>query len=108
MEDGHDPEAKRETPKEIQIENETTPLDDPNNKRKRPLWARKMIEEVDKYATSKGTFRESKGFDKFSSYVALMSEIIKSEPSHVKEALKHQVWKDSMSKEYQSIVQNDV
>ena len=59
-----------------------------------------MIQEAEKFATPKGAFRESKQPHRFSSYVALMSEIIKSEPTCVEEALKHQVWKDAMSKEY--------
>lgn len=76
--------------------------------RKRPLWARKMIQEAKAYASPQGTCRESKRPHRFSSYVALMSEIIKSKPSSVKEAIENQVWKDAMTKEYQSIIENDV
>lgn len=109
MEEDHAPEIQRETSKEIDSEDQIAPLDEPSNaNRKRPLWARKMIQEAKNYTAPKGTFRESKRPHKFSSYVALMSEIINSEPSCVKEALNHQVWKDAMSKEYQSIVKNDV
>jgi hypothetical protein len=46
--------------------------------------------------------RESKRPHKFSSYVALMSKIIDSEPSTYEEAAKQQVWKDAMMEEYQS------
>lgn len=37
-----------------------------------------------------------------------MSELIKSEPSNVEEALQKKVWKDVMVKEYKSIIKNDV
>jgi len=37
-----------------------------------------------------------------------MSTIIQNEPSSFKEAVKHQVWKDAMNEEYESIMKNDV
>lgn len=37
-----------------------------------------------------------------------MCEIPNVEPSNASEALKHQVWKDAMVEEYQSILKNDV
>lgn len=37
-----------------------------------------------------------------------MNDLSKLEPSSVPEALKHQVWKDAMSEEYKSILNNDV
>jgi hypothetical protein len=45
---------------------------------------------------------------RFGSYVALMSNIIDSEPSSFEEATGQQVWKDAMMEEYQSIMKNDV
>ena len=33
---------------------------------------------------------------------------LKSEPTNVSDAIKHTTWKDAMTKEYQSIVKNDV
>jgi hypothetical protein len=44
----------------------------------------------------------------FSSYVALMSNIIDSEPSTIEEVVEKQEWKDAMMEEYQSIMKNDV
>lgn len=66
------------------------------------------MQEAEGFATPRGTFRESKRPHKFSSYVALMSQIIESEPSSVEEATSQQVWKDAMAKEYQSILKNDL
>ena len=37
-----------------------------------------------------------------------MSHIIDSEPTTYEEASTHQVWKDAMMEEYQSIMKNDV
>ena len=54
-----------------------------------------------------GTFPESKGPQRFSTYVALMSHIIDSEPIAYEDASRHQVWKDAMVEEYQSIMKND-
>jgi hypothetical protein len=44
----------------------------------------------------------------FSSYVALMRNIIDSEPSTIEEATEKQEWKDAMMEEYQFIMKNDV
>jgi hypothetical protein len=44
----------------------------------------------------------------FSSNVALMRNIIDSNPSTIEEAAEKQEWKDSMMKEYQSIMKNIV
>ena len=44
----------------------------------------------------------------FSIYVLAMSHIIDIEPSCHGEATGQQVWKDAMTKEYQSIMKNDV
>ena len=37
-----------------------------------------------------------------------MSHIIDSEPTTYEDASRHQVWKDAMVEEYQSIMKNDV
>jgi hypothetical protein len=37
-----------------------------------------------------------------------MSTIIQNEPSSFSDAVKHQVWKDAMTEEYESIMKNDV
>jgi hypothetical protein len=44
----------------------------------------------------------------FSPYVALMSNIIDSEPSTIEEAAEKQEWKDAMMEAYRSIMKNDV
>ena len=37
-----------------------------------------------------------------------MSTIIQNEPSSFSDVVKHQVWKDAMTEEYESIKKNDV
>ena len=56
----------------------------------------------------KQTVRESKPPEGFSSYIAMVSSIRKSEPSTFEEATSRQVWRDAMMEEYNSIVKNDV
>ena len=55
------------------------------NNKKRPLWARKLIEE--NQVEPNEVIRESKRKRNQSCYVALLTELIKTEPSNVKEAL---------------------
>ena len=71
-------------------------------------WYQNTLQEVEGYVAPKGSFRESKRPHNFSSYVALMSNIIDSEPSTFEEAVEKQEWKDAMMEEYQSIMKNDV
>jgi hypothetical protein len=76
--------------------------------RKRPAWLWNTLQEVEGHAAPKGSFRESKRPHNFSSYVALMSNIIDLGPSTFQEAIKKPEWKDAMMEEYQSIMKNDV
>jgi hypothetical protein len=76
--------------------------------RKRPVWARQTLQEAEGHAVPRGTLRESKRPQRFSSYVAAMSHIIDSEPSCYEEASSQPVWRDAMMEEYQSIMKNDV
>ena len=55
----------------------------------------------------RGTFRESKKSNKYQGCLATMSTIVQSEPGSFEEAVKHQVWKDAMHEEYESIMKND-
>jgi hypothetical protein len=89
-------ESKRDLPEEVVAT------------RKRPAWLRNTLQEARGHGTPKGSFRESKRPHKFSSYVALMSNIIDSKPSTFDEAAEKPEWKDVMMEEYQSIMKNDV
>jgi hypothetical protein len=79
-----------------------------NTKKRRTTWAREIIQDAEKYGAPDGSFRESKRSRPYSSYVALLSDIIDAEPISYEEAAKKKEWKDAMVEEYKSIVKNDV
>jgi hypothetical protein len=54
------------------------------------------------------TFRESRPPWKFPMYMALMTNIIDSEPSNFEEAINQHVWRYAMVEEHNSIMRNDV
>jgi hypothetical protein len=70
--------------------------------------ASRYLERCREACGPQGHFQESRPPRRFSSYVALMSSIIDSEPSSFEEATGQQVWKDAMMEEYRSIMKNDV
>jgi hypothetical protein len=65
------------------------------------------LQEATGHAYPHGIFQERKRHG-FSSYISFMSHIIDTEPSCHGEATCQQVWKDSMTEDYQSIMKNDV
>ena len=52
--------------------------------------------------------RESNRPRPYSSYIALLCDIIDKEPSNYEEVVEKKEWKDTMIEEYQSIMKNDV
>lgn len=85
-----------------------TLLDDSSTSRKRPLWLKDTLEYVEKHFTPRGTFWERKKPIRYRGYLAAMSTIIHVEPCTFEEVVKHQVWKDVMNEECESIMKNDV
>ena len=83
-------------------------IDPPPSLGKRPSWLRDTLEDVEGHAAQRGTFRKSKKPSRYQGYLAAMSTIVQSEPGSFEEAIKHQVWKDVMHEEYESIMKNDV
>jgi hypothetical protein len=81
-------------------------LEEPPAKRKLG-WLKETMQEAEKIAAPKGTFRESKRPHRFGGYVELMSNISEARPSSFEEADKLQVWKDAMLEEYMSILKNN-
>ena len=59
--------------------------------KRRPAWAHELMQEADKYGAPDETFRESKKPKTYSSYVALLSNIIDVKPTSYEEAVKKQV-----------------
>jgi hypothetical protein len=44
----------------------------------------------------------------FSSYTALMCDLLEEEPTYFEEVIQRKEWKDAMTEEYQSIIKNEV
>jgi hypothetical protein len=58
------------------------------------------LRDIERHATPRSIFRESRPPERSSSYVALMSSINDSESSSFEETTGQQVWKDAMMEEY--------
>eukprot|EP00253_Pinus_taeda_P016236 PITA_16236 len=84
------------------------PPHEPSSSRKRPSWLRGLLDDVEGHAAPRGTFHESKKPNRHQGYLTIMSTIIQNEPSSFSDAIKHQVWKDAMTEEYDSIMKNYV
>ena len=74
----------------------------------KPAWVREIIQEVEKYGTPEGSTRTSKRSNPYSSYVALMCDLVYQEPTSYDEYAQKKEWVEAMTKEYQMIMKNDV
>jgi hypothetical protein len=72
--------------------------------KRKPAWAREIIQDGEKYVIPEGTTRQVKRPKPFSSYMALMCDL----PTCFEEAIQKKEWADAMTEEYQSIIKNDV
>ena len=84
------------------------PLQEPSYSRKRPSWLRGALDDAEGHIAPRGTFRESKKPNRYEGYLTIMRMIIQNEPLSFTDVVKHQVWKDAMIEEYESIMKNDV
>jgi U3 small nucleolar RNA-associated protein 14 len=92
---------------EDMIESQEPPQMTISHKRK-PAWTRELIQYGEKYGSPEGTMRHIKEPKAFSSYMALMCDLIEKEPTYFEESIQKKEWADAMTKEYQSIIKNDV
>ena len=76
--------------------------------KRRPVWDREIIQDAEKFGALDGSSRESKRPRPYSSYVALLCDIIDAEPSSYVEATNKKVCKDAIIEGYRSIMKNDV
>ena len=74
----------------------------------KPACAREIIQEAEKYGAPEGSTRVSKNPKPFSSYVALMCGLVDQEPTSYEQVVQKKEWVEAMTKEYQSIMKNDV
>ena len=99
-------DAEEHDPKDRDMTEPQRPEDPPKevSHKRRPASARELIQDAEKYGAPDGSLRESKRPRTYSSYVALLSDIIDAKPSSFEEAVEKKVWKDAMLEEYQSIM----
>ena len=100
------------TPEEDrEIEEPQELVDPPREKNyymRKPTRVQEVILGAERYLAPEGMHRERKRPRQFSSYVALLCDIIDNEPSNYEEATEKKEWKNAMIKEYRSIMKNDV
>jgi hypothetical protein len=76
--------------------------------KRKPAWARELIQDGEKYGVPKGATRQVKRPKPFSNYTALMCDLLEEEPTCFEEAIQRKEWADAMTEEYQSIIKNEV
>jgi U3 small nucleolar RNA-associated protein 14 len=62
------------------IESQETPWMTISHK-KNPSWTSELIQDAEKYGAQEGTMRQSKKPNPFSSYMALMCDLVEKEPT---------------------------
>jgi hypothetical protein len=55
--------------------------------KRKPTWARELIQDAEKYGALEGTMRQSKKPKTFSSYMVLMCDLIENEPTCFEESI---------------------
>jgi hypothetical protein len=68
------------------IESQEPPQMTISHKRK-PAWARELIQDGEEYGAPEGTMRQVKKPKPFSSYMALMCDVLEKEPTCFEEAI---------------------
>ena len=82
------------------LEPQEPPIMNISRKRK-PSWVREIIQEAEKYGAPEGSTRVSKSSKPFSSYVALMCDLVDQEPTSYEEYVHKKEWVEEMREEYQ-------
>ena len=78
------------------------------SQKRKPSWAREVIEEAKRHGAPAGTIRERKKPKSYPSYMALICDLVDKELTCFEEAIKQKQWVDAMVEEYRSIIKNDV
>ena len=58
------------------------------SRKRKPTWAREVIEEAKRHGSPEGTIRERKKPKSYPSYMALMSDLVDKEPTRFEETIK--------------------
>jgi hypothetical protein len=89
------------------IESQEPPQMTISHKRK-PAWAGELIQYGEKYCALEGTMRQVQKLKPFSSYMALMCDLLEKESTCFEEAIQKKEGADAMTEKYQSIIKNGV
>jgi hypothetical protein len=65
--------------------------------KRKPACARELIQDGEKYGVPEGTTRQVKRPKPFSSYMALMCDLLEKEPTCFEEAIQKKEWEDAMT-----------
>jgi hypothetical protein len=77
--------------------------------KKRPRWFQETLKEArENVGEPKSQIRESMPPVRLGAYLALVTSVRDTEPQTFAQAVDHQVWREAMVEEYDSIVCNDV
>jgi hypothetical protein len=77
--------------------------------KRRPRWFQETLKEAkENVGEPKSQIRESRPPVRLGAYLALVTIIRDTEPQTFAQAVDHQVWREAMVEEYDSIVRNDV
>jgi hypothetical protein len=76
--------------------------------KRKPAWARELSQDGEKYGVPQGTTRQVKRPKPFSSYTALMYDLLEEDPTCFEKAIQRKEWANAMTEEYQSIMKNKV
>ena len=99
---------EEEVPEEHDMTEPQEPPTMEMSRKRKPAWAREIIQEAERYGAPEGSTRVSKRPKTFSNYVALMCDLVDQEPSNYEEEIHKKEWVEAMDEEYQSIMKNDV
>jgi hypothetical protein len=97
-----------EIPEDLDIIESQEPHHMTISHKRKPTWARELIQYGEKYGAPEGTMRKVKKPKPLSSYMALMCDLLENEPTFFEEAIHKKEWANAMTKEYQTIIKNDV
>jgi hypothetical protein len=85
----------------------TSPLT--TSRKRRPRWFQETLKEArENVGEPKSQIRESRPPVRLGAYLALVTRIRDTEPQTFAQPVDHQVWREAMVEEYDSIVRNDV
>ena len=72
------------------------PLHEKNSQKRKPTWAREIIQDVEIYGAPNGMHRERKIPKPYNTYVDSLCDSIDKEPFNYKKAVEKKEWKEAM------------